>query len=136
MKSMSILLAGVIALAAIPAGAQTLRFGHANAPGEIAYDMFNELAENVKTRTKGAVTLRIFPSEQLGKEEGFSQIIVDPQGICPDDRFFILQMRKQYKRNILGSRALGQCIFEHEPVNFGHHQFRNNQVKAFCCDLA
>ncbi|NKE66387.1 TRAP transporter substrate-binding protein [Ramlibacter sp. RBP-2] len=73
MKSMSILLAGVLALAAVPATAQTLRFGHANAPGEIAYDMFNELAENVKTRTKGAVTIRIFPSEQLGKEADLVQ---------------------------------------------------------------
>ncbi|WP_202883261.1 TRAP transporter substrate-binding protein [Ramlibacter lithotrophicus] len=70
---MSILLAGVLALAAVPATAQTLRFGHANAPGEIAYDMFNELAENVKTRTKGAVTIRIFPSEQLGKEADLVQ---------------------------------------------------------------
>lgn len=73
MKSISILLAGVLALAAVPASAQTLRFGHANAPGEIAYDMFNELAENVKTRTRGAVTIRIFPSEQLGKEADLVQ---------------------------------------------------------------
>jgi len=53
--------------------AQTLRFGHANSPGEIAHDMFNEFAERVKTRTNGAVTIRVFPSEQLGKEADLVQ---------------------------------------------------------------
>ncbi len=53
--------------------AQTLRFGHANSPGEIANDMFNELVERVKTRTNGAVTIRIYPSEQLGKEADLVQ---------------------------------------------------------------
>lgn len=53
--------------------AQTLRFGHANSPGEIANDMFNELAERMKTRTNGAVTIRVFPSEQLGKEADLVQ---------------------------------------------------------------
>ncbi len=55
------------------AAAQTLRFGHANSPGEVANDMFNELADRVKTRTKGAVTIRVYPSEQLGKEADLVQ---------------------------------------------------------------
>jgi TRAP-type transport system periplasmic protein len=55
------------------ASAQTLRFGHANSPGEVANDMFNELADRVKTRTKGAVTIRVYPSEQLGKEADLVQ---------------------------------------------------------------
>ena len=71
-------LAVAVALAAITlmplgAGAQTLRFGHANSPGEVANDMFNELADRVKTRTKGAVTIRVYPSEQLGKEADLVQ---------------------------------------------------------------
>jgi tripartite ATP-independent transporter DctP family solute receptor len=71
-------LAVAIALAAttlmpLGAGAQTLRFGHANSPGEVANDMFNELADRVKTRTKGAVTIRLYPSEQLGKEADLVQ---------------------------------------------------------------
>jgi TRAP-type transport system periplasmic protein len=70
----SALLTGILALlTAGPALAQTLRFGHANSPGEVANDMFNELAERVKTRTQGAVTVRIFPSEQLGKEADLVQ---------------------------------------------------------------
>lgn len=52
---------------------QVLRFGHANSPGEVANDMFNELAERVKTRTNGAVTIRLYPSEQLGKEADLVQ---------------------------------------------------------------
>jgi tripartite ATP-independent transporter DctP family solute receptor len=60
-------------LTAGAASAQTLRFGHANSPGEIAHDMFNEFAERVKTRTNGAVTIRVFPSEQLGKEADLVQ---------------------------------------------------------------
>jgi len=71
-------LAVAIALAAttlmpLGVGAQTLRFGHANSPGEVANDMFNELADRVKTRTKGAVTIRVYPSEQLGKEADLVQ---------------------------------------------------------------
>lgn len=55
------------------AAAQTLRFGHANSPGEVANDMFNELADRVKARTNGAVTIRVYPSEQLGKEADLVQ---------------------------------------------------------------
>lgn len=62
-------------LLASAAAAQTLRFGHANSPGEIAHDMFNELADRVNKRTNGAVTIRVFPSEQLGKEADLVQQI-------------------------------------------------------------
>jgi tripartite ATP-independent transporter DctP family solute receptor len=48
--------------------ATTLRFGHANNNGEIATDLFKEFADNVNKRTKGELTIRIFPAEQLGKE--------------------------------------------------------------------
>ena len=61
------------ALLPLASAAQTLRFGHANSPGEIANDMFNELAERVNARTKGAVTIRVYPSEQLGKEADLVQ---------------------------------------------------------------
>jgi TRAP-type transport system periplasmic protein len=63
----------VTLLQPLGASGQTLRFGHANSPGEIANDMFNELAERVKTRTNGAVTIRVYPSEQLGKEADLVQ---------------------------------------------------------------
>ena len=67
--------AAVIGSLAVPltAGAQTLRFGHANSPGEVANDMFNEFAERVNKRTNGAMTIRVFPSEQLGKEADLVQ---------------------------------------------------------------
>ena len=62
------------ALVAIPAmGATTLRFGHANTAGEIANDMFQEFADNVTKRTKGELTIKVFPSEQLGKEADLMQ---------------------------------------------------------------
>jgi tripartite ATP-independent transporter DctP family solute receptor len=62
------------ALVSIPAmGATTLRFGHANTAGEIANDMFQEFADNVTKRTKGEVTIKVFPSEQLGKEADLMQ---------------------------------------------------------------
>ncbi len=69
---MAAAVASTILLPAV-AGAQTLRFGHANAPGEVAHDMFIELGERVAKRTNGAVTMRIFPSEQLGKEADLIQ---------------------------------------------------------------
>jgi tripartite ATP-independent transporter DctP family solute receptor len=53
--------------------ATTLRFGHANNNGEIATDLFKEFAENVTKRTKGEVTIRVFPAEQLGKESDLIQ---------------------------------------------------------------
>ena len=71
MKNWKTMLLSALASAAIVAGsaqAQTLRFGHANSPGEVAHDMFIELADRVNKRTNGAVTIRLFPSEQLGKE--------------------------------------------------------------------
>jgi tripartite ATP-independent transporter DctP family solute receptor len=55
------------------AEAQTLRFGHANAPGEVAHDMFNEFAEQVNAASGGELTVRVFPAEQLGKEADLVQ---------------------------------------------------------------
>lgn len=63
----SILSAFTLASGAASA-ATTLRFGHANNNGEIATDLFKEFADNVNKRTKGELTIRIFPAEQLGKE--------------------------------------------------------------------
>ncbi len=58
-----------LSLAATSASAATtLRFGHANNNGEIATDLFQEFADNVTKRTKGEVTVKVFPAEQLGKE--------------------------------------------------------------------
>jgi tripartite ATP-independent transporter DctP family solute receptor len=45
-----------------------LRFGHANSPGEIAHDLYKEFADNVTRKSGGQLTVRVFPSEQLGKE--------------------------------------------------------------------
>jgi tripartite ATP-independent transporter DctP family solute receptor len=59
------------ALAVVPGAASaatTLRFGHANNNGEIATDLFQEFADNVTKRSKGELTIRVFPAEQLGKE--------------------------------------------------------------------
>ena len=53
--------------------ATTLRFGHANNAGEIATDLFQEFADNVAKRTKGEVTIKVFPAEQLGKEADLLQ---------------------------------------------------------------
>ena len=59
----------VFSMAATSASAATtLRFGHANNNGEIATDLFQEFADNVTKRTKGEVTVKVFPAEQLGKE--------------------------------------------------------------------
>lgn len=46
----------------------TLRFGHANSPGEIAHDLYKEFADNVSRKSGGQLIVRVFPSEQLGKE--------------------------------------------------------------------
>ena len=62
------------ALVSAPAfAATTLRFGHANSAGEVANDLFQEFADNVTKRTKGEVTIKVFPSEQLGKEADLLQ---------------------------------------------------------------
>jgi tripartite ATP-independent transporter DctP family solute receptor len=69
-----LLIATALSLALATASvAQQLRFGHANSSGEVAHDMFAELAERVNRRTNGAVTIRVFPSEQLGKEADLVQ---------------------------------------------------------------
>lgn len=50
-----------------------LRFGHANGEGEIAAELFDEFAANVEARTDGAVTIDVFPNEQLGNENELVQ---------------------------------------------------------------
>jgi TRAP-type transport system periplasmic protein len=74
LKQIAVVVA-LVASVSVPFGAaaQVLRFGHANSPGEIANDMFNELADRMKARTNGAVTIRVYPSEQLGKEADLVQ---------------------------------------------------------------
>lgn len=52
----------------ITSAATTMRFGHANNDGEIATALFQEFADKVTQRTKGEVTIKVFPAEQLGKE--------------------------------------------------------------------
>ena len=61
--------AATLSAFALSGAAQTtLRFGHANSPGEIAHDLFQEFADNVTKKSSGQLTIRVFPSEQLGKE--------------------------------------------------------------------
>lgn len=70
-KTRILALAASIAAAlgfATGAAAQTLRFGHANTSAEIAGELFQEFADNVTKATGGAVTIKVFPAEQLGKE--------------------------------------------------------------------
>ena len=64
------LAAAVFAVAGTSASAQTttLRFGHINSPGEVAHDLYNEFAANVEKKSGGKLKIRVFPSEQLGKE--------------------------------------------------------------------
>lgn len=57
----------------VTSAATTLRFGHANNNGEIATDLFQEFADKVTQRTKGEVTVKVFPAEQLGKEADLIQ---------------------------------------------------------------
>jgi TRAP-type C4-dicarboxylate transport system substrate-binding protein len=66
-------LAAIAAVQTAAAAATTLRFGHANNNGEIATDLFQEFADNVGKRTNGEVRIRIFPAEQLGKENDLIQ---------------------------------------------------------------
>ena len=65
LAAMALLAAAVFAE---PAAAQSLRFGHANTTAEIAGELFQEFADRVGKKTGGAVTIRVFPAGQLGKE--------------------------------------------------------------------
>ncbi|WP_319242757.1 TRAP transporter substrate-binding protein [uncultured Propionivibrio sp.] len=59
------------ALSALPFAAQaatTLRFGHVHVNGELAAELEQEFADNVAKKTKGEITIKVFPGEQLGKE--------------------------------------------------------------------
>ena len=68
----STLVASVIATftfaSAAATAATTLRFGHVNNTGELATELYQEFADKVGARTKGEVSIKIFPAEQLGKE--------------------------------------------------------------------
>jgi TRAP-type C4-dicarboxylate transport system substrate-binding protein len=70
--------AAALATAAFGASAQTtLRFGHANNPGEVAFDLYQEFADNVTKKSNGQLVIRVFPSEQLGKEVDLLQQLKD-----------------------------------------------------------
>lgn len=61
----------IVALTLVPGvatAATTLRFGHVNNTGELATELYQEFADKVGARTKGEVTIKVFPAEQLGKE--------------------------------------------------------------------
>ena len=60
--------AALAAVSTVASAATTLRFGHANNTGEIANELSQEFADKVTQRTKGELTIKVFPSEQLGKE--------------------------------------------------------------------
>jgi tripartite ATP-independent transporter DctP family solute receptor len=60
--------AALTVASSVASAATTLRFGHANNNGEIATDLSQEFADKVTQRTKGELTIKVFPSEQLGKE--------------------------------------------------------------------
>jgi tripartite ATP-independent transporter DctP family solute receptor len=65
----SLLAAAAIGLSSTAAMAQTtLRFAHINSPGEVAHDLYFEFAANVEKKSGGKLKIRVFPSEQLGKE--------------------------------------------------------------------
>lgn len=57
----------------VASAATALRFGHANNNGELATDLFQEFADKVTQRTKGEVTIKVYPAEQLGKENDLIQ---------------------------------------------------------------
>ena len=63
-----VLAAALTTLSMAAAAQVTLRFGHANSPGEVAYDLYQEFANNVNKKSNGQLNIRVFPSEQLGKE--------------------------------------------------------------------
>ena len=58
--------AALTVASSVASAATTLRFGHANNNGEIATDLSQEFADKVTQRTKGELTIKVFPSEQLG----------------------------------------------------------------------
>lgn len=70
-RSMILTTTGALAATALggrPGLAQTnLRYGHMNAPGSIAGQAADMLAEAIAAKTDGAVTVTVYPSSQLGK---------------------------------------------------------------------
>ena len=61
-------LAVALAAAITPAAAQTLRLAHHHSVGSTIDLTANKFAELVRERSKGALTVKIFPAAQLGQE--------------------------------------------------------------------
>lgn len=66
----NIALAGIVTLAAwlSPAAAQSLRLAHHHAVGGTVDLTANKFAEIVNARSKGVLTIKVFPAAQLGQE--------------------------------------------------------------------
>jgi TRAP-type transport system periplasmic protein len=63
----------MLTVVSVASAATTLRFGHANNNGELATELFQEFADNVTKKTKGEVVIKVYPAEQLGKENDLNQ---------------------------------------------------------------
>ncbi|SDE99967.1 TRAP transporter substrate-binding protein [Limimaricola pyoseonensis] len=61
-----LLAATAIALCALPAAAETLRYAHVGAEGDIQTRFAAEAAEAIEAATDGEVSLQVFPASQLG----------------------------------------------------------------------
>jgi len=63
-----LLSAGLLTAACFAVHAQTtLRFGHANNPGEVAHDLYQEFAENVTKKIGRATDHSRFPLGAIGQ---------------------------------------------------------------------
>jgi len=81
--ALSTIVLGSLVPVADSLAATTIRFGHANNPGEIATDLSQEFADRVNARSKGELVVKVFPGEQLGKEiELVQQVKLGALDIC------------------------------------------------------
>ncbi len=70
MKLFSVpLLAASLALVAAPVGAETWRMAHKMPADSIEGQIFQAVADRIGEKTDGEITVEVYPSEQLGKDD-------------------------------------------------------------------
>lgn len=55
--------------AAAPVAAETWRMAHKQPPDSVEGKLFQAFAERIEAKTEGAITVEVYPAEQLGKDD-------------------------------------------------------------------
>ena len=74
------------------------------------------------------------PQPQLGPVDGLGEELLDPRTQCRQTCFAVVQGRQHDDRDVPGGRVSLDCAGHLPPVDPGHQEVQQDQVRAVLCD--